>query len=288
MIEFKRRSLLKETIRRLAKNKMAMFSMFYIVIIILASALIPFFVSLDEVNQVGRFQQFLPPGISFVNPLGTDDLGRDILIRLIYGARISLIIAMVSAAISITIGVTIGAIAAYIGGRFENFVMRSMDVLYSIPSILLAIAIMTALGTSYVTMIIAFTLWSIPVYARIMRGAVLEVKGFEYIEAVKACGASHSRILFGHIFPNCMAPIIVRATLSIGGSIIGIATLSYLGVGLGPEIPEWGKMLSEAQAHINLRPYLSIIPGLAIVSVVLAFNFFGDGLRDALDPKLRS
>ncbi len=286
-MEYEKRSLYSETFRRLKKNKLAVISMFYIFIIILASIVVPFFVTLEEVNRIGS-NLFVPPFQDMTHILGTDYLGRDLLIRLIYGARISLIIAIVSTLISILIGCSIGAVSAYVGGIFESVVMRLLDILYSIPSILLALAIMTLLGANFVTMILAFTLWNIPGYARVMRGGVLEVKGYEYIEAIRVSGGSHFRTLFGHIIPNCIAPIIVRSTLNIGGSIIGIATLSFLGIGVGSNIPEWGKMLSEANKYVNTYQYLTIVPGLAIVSVVLAFNFFGDGLRDALDPKLRS
>ncbi len=286
-MEYEKRSLYKETLRRLKKNKVAIFSLVYILIIILASIIIPAFISLEEVNAIGT-QFFLPPFKDMNHILGTDYLGRDILIRLLFGARISLVIAIVSTIISIIIGCSIGAISAYVGGTFEAVVMRLLDILYSIPSILLALAIMTLLGANFVTMILSFTLWNIPGYARVMRGGVLEVQGFEYIEAIKVSGGSHFRILFGHIIPNCIAPIIVRSSLNIGSAIIGIATLSYLGIGVGSDVPEWGKMLSEASKYVNTYQYLTIVPGFAIVSVVLALNFFGDGLRDALDPKLRS
>ncbi len=286
-MQYEKRSLYKETLRRLKKNKVAVFSLLYILLFIVTSSIIPYFVTLEEVNKIGT-EFFLPPFKDFNHILGTDYFGRDILLRLIFGARVTLVIAIVSTIISIIVGSAIGAVAAYIGGNFEGIVMRTLDILYSIPSILLALAIMSFFGASFVTLIIAFTLWNIPGYARVMRGGVLEVQNFEYIEAIKVSGGSHFRILFGHIVPNCIAPIIVRSTLNIGGAIISIATLSYLGIGIDSDIPEWGKMLSEANKYVNTYQYLTIVPGFAIVSIVLALNFFGDGLRDALDPKLRS
>ncbi len=286
-MEYEKRSLLKETVRRLKKNKVATFSLLYILLFIVTSAIIPLFYTLDEVNSIGT-EFFLPPFKSFSHILGTDYLGRDILIRLLYGARISLVIAITSTVISIIVGSTIGAVAGYIGGRFETVVMRLLDILYSIPSILLALAIMTLLGANFLTLILAFTLWNIPGYARVMRGSVLEVQNYEYIEAIRVSGGSHFRIIFAHVVPNCFAPIIVRSTLNIGSAIISIATLSFLGIGVGSDVPEWGKMLSEANKYVNTHQYLTVVPGFAIVSVVLALNFFGDGLRDALDPKLRS
>lgn len=217
--------------------------------------------------------------------LGTDEFGRDVFSRLIYGSRISLQVGLIAVSISLIAGGAIGAIAGYFGGRIDNILMRIMDVQLAIPTILLAIVISSALGPGLFNLMVAVGITSIPRFARLMRASVLSIKGMEYIEAARAMGASHFRIIMMYILPNCMAPLIVQSTLSVANAILFAATLSFLGLGIQPPYPEWGGMLSTARPYLRNSAYLSIFPGLAIMITIVALNCIGDGLRDALDPK---
>ncbi len=219
--------------------------------------------------------------------LGTDPFGRDTLARIIYGARISLFIGIFAVFTSVLLGGSLGALAGYRGGVVDNAIMRTMDIFLAVPSILLAIAIVSALGSDLRNLIFAIALPAVPGFSRITRAAVMSVRDQEFVEAAEAIGASGTRIVMRHIIPNSMAPLIVQATLSVASAILSTAGLSFIGLGIQPPIPEWGNMLSEGRLFITTDPFYSMVTGITIVIVILALNIVGDGLRDALDPRLK-
>ncbi len=274
-----------DVVRRLFKNYMAVIGMF--VIVFLISISIFSYLTFDYDIAVTNDYANLLASPSPAYPFGTDNYGRCVFTRIIFGARISLIVGMVATATPILIGGMLGAIAGYYGGTTENIIMRILDVLYAVPGILLAIAIIAAFGASTTNLILALSVGGIPSYARTVRATVMTLSGQEFVEAARACGAKDGLIIFKHIIPNSLAPVIVRATLGIGGAVLSTSSLSYLGLGVEPHIPEWGNILKVGSAYLETNPYIAIFPGLAIILVVLSFNYFGDGLRDALDPKLK-
>jgi len=219
--------------------------------------------------------------------LGTDEVGRDVFFRLLYGTRFSLSVGIVAVAIALAIGVVLGSIAGYFGGVTEEIIMRATDIFASIPNILMGIVIVAALGASTVNLMIAVGISSVPQFIRVTRAAVLTVRYSDYIEASRAIGLKEARIIFGHIIPNCLSPIIVQTTLRVASAIISASALSFLGLGVPQPSPEWGSMLSSGRQYIRTNSLLTFFPGLAIMITVLALNLLGDGLRDALDPKLR-
>jgi peptide/nickel transport system permease protein len=218
--------------------------------------------------------------------LGTDSLGRDILSRLIYGARVSLTMGLMIVVIGAVIGIILGSISGFYGGKTDNYIMRFLDIYQSIPSVLLAIALATAMGPGIKSAVIALGVASFPKYARLIRASILQIRGLEYVEASRVIGASDFRILITHIIPNAFSPMIVFITMYVGTSILLAASLSFIGLGAQAPLPEWGAMLSGGRSLMRDYPTLVLYPGVMIMITVLAFNVFGDGLRDALDPRL--
>jgi peptide/nickel transport system permease protein len=269
---------------RLKKNKMSIVGIIVLVILALI-AIFANFLAPYSYSKQNLAHQFEPPSKQFL--LGTDEYGRDILSRLIFGARISLLIGFIAVGIALLSGGTLGAIAGYFGGFVDEIIMRIMDILLSIPSTLLAISIAATLGPGLFNLMIAVGLSSLPRYARVIRGSVLSLREQEFIEAAKAVGSSNFRIILKHIIPNCMAPIIVQSTLGVAMAILTASGLSFIGLGIQPPYPEWGAMLSGGRGYIRDFPHMTAFPGLAIMITILALNYLGDGLRDALDPKLK-
>lgn len=270
--------------RRLRRNKLAMIALVIIVILILsavfADVIAPYDPSAQSISN--RFQL---PGNGHL--LGTDDFGRDILSRIIYGGRISLLVSVMAIAIGLLVGCFLGATAGYFGGLYEGIIMRLMDVLMAIPGFLMAVSISAALGSGLGNTALAVAVTCIPGYCRLMRATVLSIRGEEYVEAAKASGASNMRIIFRQIVPNTLSPIIVESTLRLGGCILAISGLSFIGLGVQPPTPEWGSMLNIGRQYIRDFYPMTIFPGVAIMITLFGFNLLGDGLRDALDPKLK-
>lgn len=253
----------------------------YVIVALFAGILAPY--SPIEQHAKDRLQE---PNANYW--LGTDEFGRDILSRLMHGATNSLRIALVSVTIACLIGSAIGMIAGYIGGVFDNAIMRVMDLFFAFPAILLALTIVAALGPGAINTILAIAVVYTPIFARVARAPVLSLKTTEFVQAAQAIGARHPRILLRHILPNTLAPIIVQITLALSWAMLTEAGLSFLGLGTIPPAPSWGSMLSESRKMMEIAPWMAIFPGLAIMFGVLGFNLLGDGLRDALDPRLRS
>jgi peptide/nickel transport system permease protein len=271
--------------RRLRKNKSAMLGLIILVLLILC-ALFADFIAPHPYDLQDYAHTFESPSADHL--FGTDNFGRDILSRVIHGARISLVVGFSSIITAIIVGGLLGAISGYYGGRLDNILMRAMDILMSIPGMLMAISLAAAMGPGLTNMVIAIAIADIPGYARVVRSSVLTIKDQEYIEAAQSIGASDVRIILKHIIPNCIAPIIVQATLGMAGAILSASSLSFLGLGIQPPTPEWGSMLSAARQYIMNYPHMCIFPGLAIMITIFALNMLGDGLRDALDPRLKN
>ncbi len=270
--------------RRFKRNSGAMIGA-AIVAVFLVVALIGPFVSPYGAEDGSLEERLRPPGWSHL--LGTDDLGRDVLGRIIGGAWISLEIMLVSVIIALVIGGLLGLIGGYFGGIVDHAVMRLMDVMLAFPSIFLAIAIIAALGTGLFNVILASGLYSVPQFARIVRASVLYLKEREFVEAARAAGESDGAIIFVHILPNALAPLIVQTTLRMATTLLTASGLSFLGLGVQPPTPEWGAMLANGRTYITMAPHVATFPGLAIMVVAIGFNLLGDGLRDSLDPRLK-
>ena len=272
-------------------NKTAIFGM-VIIIILVAVALVTFLADAAGIQILPYDPNETDMTASFVKPcaehwFGTDELGRDIFSRILDGTKISLFVGFAVVIFSLFFGIILGAVAVYKGGVVDTVIMRIMDIMLSIPGILFAITLMAALGKGLDKAIVAIGIVAIPEYARIVRGSVLSAKESDYTQAARVIGNRDLRIIFKHILPNIISPIIVRATLGISGAILDTAALGFLGLGVQPPVAEWGDMLGRAKGYIFAAPYTLVFPGLAITLVVLAFNLFGDGLSDALDPKSR-
>ena len=276
---------MREILHRLFKNKLAVAGLVTIVLLVLVAIFAPVLASFPyEAQDLESTYQF--PNAA--HPLGTDNLGRDIMSRLIYGTRQSLRIGVLSVAIASTLGIIFGSVAGFYGGRIDNILMRMLDIYQSIPAMLLSIALAAALGPGINNAILAIGISTMAEYARMIRAQILTVREREYVEAARAINAGDFRIVTKHIIPNALAPLIVSITMNIGNSILAAATLSFIGLGAQPPLPEWGAMLSAGRAYMRDYGYLVVIPGICIMISVLAFNLLGDGLRDALDPKMKN
>ncbi len=282
----KSRSQLQETWRRLIKNKGAVIGMIFLLLLVVAALLAGIIFNYDE-QVIGQDIQNRLQWPSWEHPFGTDELGRDIFIRILYGARYSLLIGCGSVLIGLVIGVIMGSIAGFYGGLVDQVIMRVNDMLYAIPNIMIAVVVVSLFGTSTFNLLLALCVTCATSFVRIARASVMTIRGQEYIESAYAMGLPTWKVILKHIIPNCLSPIIVQVTLLIGSMIIAASSLSFLGIGVPSPAPEWGAMLSSGRSQIRNAPYICVIPGLAIMFTVLALNLLGDGLRDALDPKLK-
>lgn len=287
------RSLWQDAWLRFKKSKMAMISLSFLILLsVLALATVVVDIatgkSFYDANVISQdlANRLQPPSLS--HPLGLDEFGRDIGLRILWGTRYSLFMGASSVAVAIVVGCILGAISGYYGGIVDNIIMRLMDIMLSLPYILLAIAIVAALGPGLVNVLIAISISYVPEFARVVRASVLSIRDQEFVEAARAVGSSDRINIFNQILPNAMAPLIVQATLAVAGAILSIAALSFLGLGIQPPMPEWGAMLTNARTYIRDAWHITIFPGLMILLTILALNIVGDGLRDALDPKLKN
>jgi ABC-type dipeptide/oligopeptide/nickel transport system permease subunit len=282
--EIKQKSMFRQILGRLVRNGSAMIGFCLLAIIVILCLLAPV-IAPYGFNEQDLMAKFETPGLYHL--FGTDNLGRDIFSRILYGGRVSLWIGFASTAMSAFFGIIIGVVAGYYGGRIDNVLMRIIDIVVSIPSILLAITIAAALGAGVNSAIIAIGVASIPIFARFARAPILQVKNEEYIEAARAINATAPRIMLRHLLPNILSPLIVQTTVNVAMSILLAAGLSFLGMGVQPPNPEWGAIISTSRPYIVDHSYMVTIPGLAIALTVIGLNLFGDGLRDSLDPRLK-
>jgi peptide/nickel transport system permease protein len=284
--KYKKRSPIGEVFYRLKRNKGAILGATVILVLMLLAifADVIYDYDTDIVGQNPK-ERFIHP--CWEHPFGTDNLGRDQLARIIYGTRASLPVGFVAVLVALALGMVTGAFAGFFGGKVENVIMRVMDVFSAVPNTLLAIALVAVMGTSTFSLMVALGVASMPGFARITRAAVLSVRNQEYVESARAIGCTSPEIIFQHIIPNCLSPIIVQCTLRMGSAIISASSLSYLGLGVPAPMPEWGSLLSAGRNYIRDHSYLTMFPGLAIMITVIAFNLLGDGLRDSMDPKLK-
>lgn len=278
------RGMWTDTWTRLRKHRVALAGGFFVALFIIVSLTAPIIAPYDPIKT--DFQITLQaPSLSHL--LGTDHFGRDVLSRIIYGARTSLLIGVFSVFIAAFGGILLGLIGGYYGGWIDNLIMRVVDIMLTFPRILLSILLIAIIGTGMENIMLAVGIFAIPTYARLVRSSVLVLKESEFVESARAVGSSSYRVLLFHIFPGTLGPIVVQSTFLVATSIRVAAGLSFLGIGVPPPTPEWGTMLADARSYMALAPHLLTIPGLALMWVVLSFNLLGDGLRDALDPKSR-
>lgn len=285
-ISFRRKSQFKETWRRLKKNKLAMFALILLVLIILLIISAPLFGSYKDSLSINLKEKLQPPSANHI--FGTDKFGRDVFLRILHGGKFSIIIGLSTSLFSMILGIIFGTTAGYFGGKIDNVIMRFMDVFAAIPTIMLAMAIVAALGPSITNLIIALAISRVQGFTRIVRSSAITIADQEFVEAAKAGGSGHFRILLKHILPNCVAPIAVQATMNVSLMISLIASLSFLGLGITPPNPEWGTLIAESKPYIRYAPYLIFFPGLFLVLTSMSVSLLGDGLRDALDPRLKS
>jgi peptide/nickel transport system permease protein len=271
---------------RFKKNKLAMIGLFLLLFMVIAILAAPLFIDEKAVSAQKIANRFKQPGGAHI--FGTDQFGRDLFARIIYGGRISLFAGLAVVCISFIVGCSLGGAAGYFGGLTDTVIMRVVDMLMAIPAMLLSMAVVAALGPGVDKLIIALSIAQIPRFTRVVRASILSLRNQEFVEAAKCCGTNSARIILKHILPNGMGPVIVSATLTLGQVIINIASLGFLGIGVSSPTPEWGTILSENKINIRYYPYLGIIPGICIGLSVMAVNFIGDGLRDALDPRTKN
>ncbi|MFR1831532.1 MAG: ABC transporter permease [Lachnospiraceae bacterium] len=281
----KKNSEFIRVMRQMAKNKAAMFGMAILIAEIMLAVLAPLIMPYDYA-AMDMTVCFAPP--SLAHPFGCDDMGRDIFSRILYGAKYSLSSGILATLIALVIGMAIGSVAGFFGGRVDNFVMRLLDIVQAIPGMVMMVVMSAVLGPGFVNTIIAMAFGSIPGMARMLRAQMLKVRENEFIEAAVSINCSKFRIITSHLLPNCMSPMIVQATMGVAQTITLAAGLSFIGLGVQPPTPEWGAMLAASRQFIRQAPHLVIFPGLAIAVTVLSLNLMGDGLRDALDPKLKN
>lgn len=279
-----RRARLGRLLKRLRRSRNVVIGATILGIIVVMCLAAPLITPFDPI-EISPRDRLQPPGP--VHLFGTDDFGRDIFTRVLYGGRLSLLVGIISVTLACSVGTLLGIIAGFFGGIWDVVIMRAMDVMLAFPGILLALAIVAVLGKSLPNVMIAVGISTIPVFTRIVRGSTLSVKQYDYIAAARALGGSSRRIMWRHILPNVVTPIIVVATNGIAGAIISGAALSFLGLGAQPPTPEWGIMLSEGRTYLRAAAWVTTFPGLAIMITVLSINLLGDGLRDVLDPRLR-
>lgn len=282
----KSQSQFMDTFKRLCRNKTAVIGLIIVIALALIALLSPVFYDYDTQIIKTNYGEALQ-GPSAAHWFGTDEMGRDIFNRVMYGSTTSLSIGIVTVIVALTGGLVLGAAAGYYGGKVDMIIMRAMDVFLAVPGTLLAICIVASLGNSIMNLVIAQAVSSIPSFSRVVRGAVITARDAEYVEAARAIGAKDARIIFKDVLPNSLAPIIVQTTLQVASVILSIAGLSFIGLGIPAPRPEWGAMLSASRAYIRDYSYMCLFPGLAIMTTILSLNLLGDGLRDALDPRLR-
>ena len=280
--DIKKKSQFVEVWKRLCRNKTAVLGLVIVALLTLMAILSPILIDYEtQVIKTNYSEALQAPSAD--HWFGTDEMGRDILLRVMYGSTVSLSIGVVTVAVSLTVGLILGAAAGYFGGKTDMIIMRIMDIFLAIPGTLLAICIVASLGNSIPNLVIA----QIPTFSRVVRGAVITARDADYVEAARAIGAKDATIIFHEVLPNSLAPIIVQTTLQVASVILSIAGLSFIGLGIPAPRPEWGAMLSGARAYIRDYSYMCLFPGLAIMTTILSLNLLGDGLRDALDPRLR-
>ena len=271
---------------RFRKNKLAMAGLFLLLLMMLAILAAPLYVPYEQVVKQNIVDKFTPPCAEYW--FGTDQFGRDLFARIVYGGRISLFMGLAVVAISFVAGCALGGAAGYFGGKVDSVIMRIVDMFMAIPAMLRSMAVVAALGTGVDKLLVALSISQIPRFTRVVRSSIMTLRNQEFVEAAKCCGTSSARIILKHILPNGMGPVIVSATLTLGQVILSIASLGFLGIGVSSPTPEWGTILSENKVHIRYYPYLGLIPGICIALAVMAVNFIGDGLRDALDPRTKN
>ncbi|MCI6639493.1 MAG: ABC transporter permease [Pygmaiobacter massiliensis] len=284
--QFKKKTQFQEILTRFLRNRLAIVGIVMFAIILLIAIFAPLLADY-QTEALGMNPSERLQGPSMAHWFGTDEMGRDVFARVVHGARTSLSIGFIATLFSLLIGGALGAIAGYVGGWLDEVIMRVMDVMLCLPEMLLAIAIVAAFGTSTTNMVIAIGISRVPRFARIVRSSVLTVRGMEYVEAARAIGANSFTIVTRHVLMNCLAPIIVQISLIFASAILAISSLSFLGLGIQPPAPEWGNMLATGRQYMRGNSHLVLAPGLAIFFSIFSLNLLGDGLRDALDPRLK-